>query len=513
MAIDTFLGRAINHLPISVLIIALPILLAFFVLTTVRLYTTHRYRKSLAIQCSSAAESTKANPPPPIPYTIPFLGHAIAFLAPRPGEFWAKLFRYHPRATGACTLLLGGNHTHILFSPNAVQALFKARGQGRDGFNRQVAELAFGMERKEATRFFGLGEGPDHTGMTPVQQQERMNTYLLDKKSVDELTAGFTRVLQEQLSVEELSSKGEADYAMEGKVERLCSWLQTRMFQASTTVFMGSHILEVYPDLCADFWDFDAHVLTMFFRVPKFLNPTAYRVREKMLKRLTQWQEQMHKECDGNPVDPDGDIDWEPIYGSRATRARQRYYASRGLNIKTRASIDFLYLFGLSSNANPAAGWMLMHILNPQGDASLCKRVMDEIASAQRADGSLDIAILVALPLFQSIFYETLRLYVDVPVTRELKEDLTLPLDDTGARNVFLHKNSVILARPGWATATKPSGPIPHPSVFQPKDSSPKTPKQGNRSSRLRGRTANSSPSAVAKRSVPAGSLRSRRCL
>ncbi|KAL8825915.1 MAG: hypothetical protein Q9191_004117, partial [Dirinaria sp. TL-2023a] len=439
-------------MPISFPIIAIPILVILFVLTIVRLYTTYRYRSSLSIPSSSA---TKTSPAPPIPYTIPFLGHTIAFLASRPGEFWAQLFRSHPRATGACTLLLGFKHTHILFSPSVVQALFKARGLARDGFNMQLTELVLGVEHNEALRFFGIGEGPDHTGMTPVQQQERINhNYLLEKKSVDELTSRFTRVLREQLSAQKLDNKSEGDHATEDKVERLYTWVQAQILQASTTMFMGSRILELCPNLLADYLDFERHALAMFFRIPKFLNPAAYRAREKMLKNLTQWHLQMQKECDdGNPVDPDGDIDWEPVYGSRANRARQRYYASRGLNLNTRVRIDLLYLLGLNSNSIPAACWMLMHILNPQDDPSLYKRVMDELASAERADGSLDIPTLVTLPLLQSIFHETLRLYVDVLVTRELKEDLTLPLvdddDESRTRNILLHKNSVLIA-PTW---------------------------------------------------------------
>lgn len=306
----------------------------------------------------------------------------------------------------------------------------------------QIAESGLGVDYAEGERYFGVGEGPDHTGITPVQQQERVHhNYLLEKKSVNELTAGFTRVLRDQLTNELESLDGT-------KVENLYAWLQDRLFKASTTAFMGSRILEMCPNLKEDFFDFDRHMLTMFFRVPKFISPTAYNVRERALGGLMSWQEQMQKECNQSPVDPDGDVDWEPVYGSRANRARQRYYASRGLHTRTRAGMDLGFLFGLSSNAIPAAGWMLMHILNPQGDKSLKGRVMDEVITAQCADGSLDIPKLIALPLLQSLFHEVLRVYVDVLVTREIKEDLTLPMDD-GERRLLFPKGSLVMA-PSW---------------------------------------------------------------
>lgn len=444
MAMAT-ISDCIGRMPLPLLIFAVPIVLSLILLITVHLYTTNRYHRSL-----SAARGTKATPPPPIPYTVPWLGHAIAFLAPRPGQYWTQLFHSHPRETGACSLVLGGKHAHMIFSPSAVQALFKARGPGRDGFNLEIAHLGLGVEMKEAQKYFGMGEGPDHTGKTPVQQAEEMNhKYLLERKSVNELTAGFTRVLRDQLLAELHSQKEDSAGAGVEKTERLNDWLQERIFRASTVAFLGSRILEIYPTLREDFFAFDRHMLTMFFRVPKFLSPTAYNVRERALDGLTRWQEKMQGESHGDPVDPDGVIDWEPVFGSRANRAKQRYYISRGLSLKARAGMDLGFLFGLSSNAIPAAGWMLMHILNPHGDPTLKGRVMEELASAERGDGLLDIPTLGALPLLQSVFHEVLRLYADLLVTRELREDLILPLDDAGKRKVLLEKDSVVMA-PSW---------------------------------------------------------------
>ena len=253
----------------------------------------------------------------------------------------------------------------------------------------------------------------------------------------------FTKVLKDQFAGELKGGEGEKNEA-----SGLYAWLQGRMFKASTTALMGSRLLEVYPNLREDFFEFDHHMLTMFFRVPKFISPTAYNVRERALVGLTEWQQLMQKECNGDPVDPNHGVHWEPVYGSRANRAKQQYYASRGMKLRSRASMDLGFLFGLNSNAIPAAGWMLLHILNPDGDKTLESRVMEELREAERDNASLDIPTLITLPLMQSVFHEVLRLYVDVLVTRDLKEDLTLPLDD-GKRQVLLKKNTVVMA-PSW---------------------------------------------------------------
>jgi hypothetical protein len=194
MAFPTTPFFAISSLPHSLFILLTPFLLAVAVFTSTHLYTTLRYRLSLTHHTSAAENPTTPLLPPQIPYTLPILGNAISFLAPRPGAFWAQLFRSHPRATGACTLLLGGRSIHVLFSPSAVQALFKTRGIFRHGFNQDVLEKGLGIEKHEACRYHGLRESPDEKGLTPLQQQENINhDFLLRTDSVNELTAEFTR--------------------------------------------------------------------------------------------------------------------------------------------------------------------------------------------------------------------------------------------------------------------------------------------------------------------------------
>ena len=82
-----------------------------------------------------------------------------------------------------------------------------------------------------------------------------------------------------------------------------------------------------------------------------------------------------------------------------------------------------------------------MHILNPKTDTSLLPRVIADVEKAEHNNGSLDIPNRVTPPKLQSIYNEVMRLYVDALVTRELKEDLTLRIDN-GGRRVPLQKDS-----------------------------------------------------------------------
>lgn len=421
--------------PRIILLLALP---AVSILITY-VFTTIRYRLAIPKHLSS---SSKPLSPPNVPYNIPFLGHSLSFLAPYPGVFWTRLFKQHPRSTGCCTLMLGGQKTHVLFDPTAVQALFKARGPTRDRFNYQVMEASMGMSKADVRLFYNL-EKPK-TGEKDRDPRFATNElqydYMLRTEKVNELTDTFIRKFGEELRSNEAPSNGQ------GPETALCVWLRDYMFKASVYAFIGEKMLEVYPELVKDFWDFDIAMLPLFFGLPRIMNPEHFKARDKVLAGMTRWQEASWEACQGQPADPD-EVCWEPIYGSRLNRARQRHYIYKGFDSRSKASSDLGFVFGLSANAIPASCWMLLHILDPNGDKTVLPRVLAELETAKKGDG-FDISALVSLPLFQSILQEILRLYTDVLVTRDVHADLVLPVDE-GKRQIKFRKGDLIMA-PSW---------------------------------------------------------------
>jgi len=188
------------------------------------------------------------------------------------------------------------------------------------------------------------------------------------------------------------------------------------MFTASTTALFGDEILKMYPTFGKDFFAFDRDFLSFLFQIPRFMMRQAIDRRTRLFDNLEKWSKEMHERSGGSPVDPEGPA-WEPLFGSRLNRARQYDYKNRHLNARSAAALDLGLTFGLSSNAIPATGWMLMNILNPNGGSSLLPRVLEELRQAEKPDGSLDIPTLVSQPLLQSIWNETLRVYTDVLVS------------------------------------------------------------------------------------------------
>lgn len=418
----------IRKVPSPILYALSPFLAIALALILTRLITTWNYYMSLRQFRDSPHGGQKIVTPPQIPYWIPWLGNSLDFLKPSPGAFWSQLFSYHPRDTGVCTLLMGGKKSHIVFSPTTVQAIFKAKSPKRDQFDLELYEHVFKMTPDQAQAAF---DGK--------HSEEIMNgKYMINFEKVNELTEHFTKSLENVLSrdAEVIIKKGE-DIG-------LYDWLRDRMFTASCYALFGEKLKEMYPDYCEDFYGFDGEFLKFFFRFPKFLISDAIERRDRIFDRLEKWSAEMHRLSGGTPVDPEGPA-WEPFFGSRLNRARHLDYKARGLNSRSSAALDLGITFGLSSNAIPATGWMLFHILNPK-NPGLLERVLAEIRTSTKEDGNLEIATLVAQPLLQSIWTETLRLYTDVLVTRNLPEDITLPLDESGKHHVLFRAGDNVFA-------------------------------------------------------------------
>ncbi|KAK5175738.1 uncharacterized protein LTR77_000877 [Saxophila tyrrhenica] len=418
--------------PRSAWYVALPFALVAALLSLIRVYTTWNYYRTIKYIEDVATRNGKAGKmtiqPPQIPYTIPFLGNALGFLDTTPGRFWVDLFKWHPRSSGACTLLLGGRRTHILYTPTVISAMFKDKTLKRDVFEEELYQKVFVMP-EDQLNYAISGKHSEH---------EMNAAYMTRPERVNELTVHFTRVLEEVLDkdAEEIVTKDGIG---------LYNWLRDRMFTASTTALFGEEFFKYYPNYCEDFFYFDMQFMSFFFGFPM---REASRRREQTFEKLQAWSKAMHEKSGGTPVDPEGPA-WEPLFGSRLNRARQINYKERKLNARSSSALDLGITFGLSSNVIPATGWMLMNILNPKGDPNLLGRVLAELKEAEKSDGSIDVPVLINQPLIQSIWTETLRLYADVLITRNATQDTVLPMDEDGKTFIQLKKGDNVFA-PSW---------------------------------------------------------------
>ena len=408
------------------------------VLTTTWVVTTLNFRRRLSNPQQDGEKADKE--PVTMPYAIPWLGSALSFLNEQ-GTFYDSILAQVGSTASMCTVRLGPEKSYIALSAAAVEAMFQStRYISSDRFVRMIIHHGFNMPLEDVNKI--LKKYPktseDTIKAKPMYSQDPiMQRYLISQDAVNVLTAKFIEVFNTALENDTtIPAKGEATVD-------LYEWVKGRMFVGSTTSIFGSYILEVYPDIGKDFFAFDSRFLKIVYGTPKFLAGDVYTALKRLLKGTEQWLNKALPKLEGQ-LDPTEGPDWEPYLGCRLQRGREKLFAEAGLSMKAKASQQVGLLFGVTSNAIPATGWMLFHILSSPHD--LLPRILSEISTAHNphgaGGGTLDIPTLLSLPLFLSTYTEVLRMYVAVNVTREVHGDFVID-------GHLLKKGNTIMA-PSW---------------------------------------------------------------
>jgi len=412
-----------------------------FILTINLLWTTREYHARV----HEARGSAKVKPGrvPLIPYAIPVLGSTLSFSTQKVGAYWRWLFaECRQRGIRAVSILLNGKKTHFIFTPDGVSGAFKSRSLTRFELDRQLGRNSLGMSAEDALKAFPSDLNPK-TSLTTERIHANM---LLSTAAVNTLTDKFIEVFEKRLL--------DADVDDHGLEVNLYQWIREQTFHASMVSLGGTKLLEMFPDISSDFWVWDEGLVGMLFGTPRLFARKAYAARDNLIDKLEQWLAAGY----ATPAD-ESDPDWEPTFGAKVMRKRHEYYAQQKMSLRGQGSADLVFFGGILTNAIPTIGWMLMHILSPTNPPELRSWAMDEIKSAQKEDGSIDVPLLSKLPLLNSMFHEVLRVYIDLLIVRQVDADTTI-----GSH--ILHKNEMIMA-PSWLSHRNPEN-FDKPDAFDP---------------------------------------------
>jgi hypothetical protein len=426
---DTANAGAFSHLTAGFVTVFLSILL---ILITNLFWTTREYHAR--IRDSQGSAKDKAIHVPLIPYAVPILGSTLSFSTQKVGAYWRWLSsECRKKGISAVSILLNGKKTHFVFTPDSLT---------RFELDRQLGRNSLGMSTEDALKAFPSDLNPK-TSLTTERIHANL---LLSTAAVDNLTDKFIEVFQTKLL--------DVHVDKDGIEVNLYQWVREQTFHASMVSLGGTRLLEMYPDISSYFWTWDEGLVGMLFGTPRLFAHKAYAARDTLVDRLEKWLAAGY----AAPVD-ENDPDWEPTFGAKVMRKRHEYYAQQKMSLRGQASADLIFFGGILTNAIPSIGWMLMHILSPTHPPELRDWVMDEIKSAQREDGSIDVPLLSKLPLLNSMFHEVLRVYIDLLIVRQVDADTTI-----GSHVV--HKNEMIMA-PSWFSHRNPEH-FAKPDAFDP---------------------------------------------
>lgn len=128
----------------------------------------------------------------------------------------------------------------------------------------------------------------------------------------------------------------------------LYSFVQLVMGRAQMETVMGPKLLELNPTFVEDFCVYDNNLIKIMFGWPRWLAPSAYRIRDRLRAALVKWRDEAQKEAAldvDNPGIAQEDPEFDPYYGSKLIRAQRAATIKMGLDDEDSASLDMSLLF------------------------------------------------------------------------------------------------------------------------------------------------------------------------
>lgn len=104
----------------------------------------------------------------------------------------------------------------------------------------------------------------------------------------------------------------------------LHEFIQQATIRPSVEALVGSEFFKLNPEFDKDLFIFQHYIPDFLHLLPRWLIPTAYRVRRRLLQSIKRWHQHAHNHYDCSRYGPE-DPNWEPYFGSKLIRAREHY--------------------------------------------------------------------------------------------------------------------------------------------------------------------------------------------
>ncbi|OTA54017.1 cytochrome P450 [Hypoxylon sp. EC38] len=394
-------------------IIAASILLLTYIVSTIRFRTI--------IKKNNSRGNNVLREAPVVPYWIPGLFHAFAFLDPA-----GFLLRLQKRFKSDAPVQLRAGPIRVFFYRNVedIKAAFRASKKTTNKSTTLFALRNLFDLPKSAVQFYlddnsGVGRKPREG--SNVEPENRIN-YLITLNLKKYLSSHYLEDLGRRYMTA-LRSHLDTFNVTDEWVEfpDLHSFVQQATIKPAVETMVGSEFFKLNPNFVEDLLIFQQYIPDFLHLLPNWLMPRAYQVRKRLLQNVKKWHQHAHEHYDCSRLGPE-DPDWEPYFGSKLIRVRENYsLKTKGMTPDARATEDLGLIFAGTANVVTSMFWYIYEALKDQG---LLSRLNEEIAEYTSSNGANpEIKKLTMQPLLQSTYAEVLRLYVAVAASRVAEYD------------------------------------------------------------------------------------------
>ncbi|KIO32235.1 hypothetical protein M407DRAFT_18804 [Tulasnella calospora MUT 4182] len=355
--------------------------------------------------------------PPYLPYSIPWVGHTLAFARDSSRVFHTALQRF---GLQPFTLKIAGQKHYVLTHPSDVQAVFKAsRSLTFDGSTAQVLKLIYGMSDDPDISVEEMLHGGKHLADGTIMEDP--HTWFrreLSGKALELMTERSVSEIHNNLDVEFDRLVESTKNAADGKEELgALLWARNLLSDAVTAACFGPTFLKRFPRTIDALWEMDDGTYKLMYGIPEMFAKEVYAAREELVEVLKTYlgdtEEGVQLRKGALPI----------VVG------REEVMKLAGVSLDGRARGVLTILQAFHTNSAPTSFWFILYCVLTPG---LLPRVLAEIAPAYSAPSApgeqpiCDVAYLTnqkACPLLHSVYTEVLRLVSSTVSVRVVDED------------------------------------------------------------------------------------------
>jgi hypothetical protein len=235
---------------------------------------------------------------------------------------------------------------YIIAGAQNVQAMFRnSRDLDGEWFALAFTERIFGLPKEDERR---LGE--DASGIYRVPQGEvcdggRIWKRIRDVYHTTMEGSGQVAFLAEKWVNEFVGGVEDSTSQSEWMTISIYKFVRQHILRATIITFAGPRLFEASSTFDEDFWEFDKTFLSLLYlrSAPRFLCQRGWDVRDRLVEATNRYLASAWEEY-GKSADKD-DVEWEPHFGHRVLRAREKEFEAYGVSQKGRATLEIAFLW------------------------------------------------------------------------------------------------------------------------------------------------------------------------
>jgi hypothetical protein len=252
------------------------------------------------------------------------------------------------------TVVLGGRRMYIVFDHTlAAQIYRKPNTYAFDPFILLTAQV-FGNSAQDIKVF---ADGMPHlkpdvekvAATVPgsryrpgvIQKIHHLTVSSLRGPSLDRMTSVFNEHIFDSVD-EQFPPAAEASY--EWREIDLVEFAKRTWTLSSVVALFGTELLKTWPRFYEWFWEFDTNILPLFARLPQFMIPKSYALREEGIDKLQQWEMNARKAYEDGKIR--GDPEWDPYWGLRYMKQKTMLAEEAGVNLRGRIAMQLALIWG-----------------------------------------------------------------------------------------------------------------------------------------------------------------------